>query len=156
MRAYRLDNPESTVAVDDLAKQAVLTWSVSADETARTRAIEKIKRDHGYVDQDFIALTPETPNLETICAKFDKEHYHTEDEVRFVVEGEGIFDVRDPNDRWIRIEVKEGDILLIPARTHHRFMLTDVKHIRCMRLFANHDGWAPLYRDSEVTSGSRY
>jgi len=136
------------VAVDDLARQGILSWAVSADESARTSAIDKIKREHGYVDQDFIALMPDTPNLETICAKFDKEHYHTEDEVRFVVEGEGIFDVRDSSDQWIRIEVKEGDILLIPKNTHHRFMLTDVKRIRCMRLFANHDGWAPLYRQT--------
>ena len=152
MRAYRLDNPAQQVAADDLAKQGILWWAVPADEAVRTRTIDKIKREHGYVDQDFVALLPDTPNLDTICAKFDKEHYHTEDEVRFVVEGEGIFDVRDARDRWIRIEVSEGDILLIPARTHHRFMLTDAKRIRCMRLFANHDGWAPLYRQNAVTA----
>ena len=152
MKAYRLDNPAHTVAADDLAKQGVLSWSVTSDESARTNAIEKIKREHGYVDLDFVALLPDTPNLETICAKFDKEHFHTEDEVRFVVEGEGIFDVRDAGDRWIRIEVSEGDILLIPARTHHRFMLTDAKRIRCMRLFVNNDGWAPLYRETTVSA----
>ena len=155
MRAYPLDNPAHTLAADDLAKYGVLSWAVSRDETARTKAIEKIKREHGYVDQDFVELAPETPNLETICAKFDKEHFHTEDEVRFVVEGEGIFDVRDAKDRWIRIEVKEGDIILIPKNTHHRFMLTDAKHIRCMRLFANHDGWAPLYREATSRVGAQ-
>ena len=148
MRAYPLDNPSHAIAADTLAKQGILSWAVPADEKARANTIEKIKREHGYVDQDFIALLPDTPNLETISAKFDKEHYHTEDEVRFVVEGEGIFDVRDSSDRWIRIEVKEGDIILIPAKTHHRFMLTDAKRIRCMRLFVNHDGWAPLYRET--------
>ncbi|HLJ74816.1 MAG TPA: cupin domain-containing protein [Thermoanaerobaculia bacterium] len=153
MRAYRLDNPSDTVALNDLAKQGILSWAVPADEKVRTSTIDRIKRDHGYVDQDFVALTAETPNLDTICAKFDKEHFHTEDEVRFVVEGEGIFDVRDKSDRWIRIEVKEGDILLIPKNTHHRFMLTDRKHIRCMRLFANHDGWAPLYRQTATAAG---
>jgi 1,2-dihydroxy-3-keto-5-methylthiopentene dioxygenase len=152
MRAYRLDNPAHTIAADDLAKQGVLFWSVSSDENARTGTIEKIKREHGYVDQDFVALMPDTPDLDKICAKFDKEHYHTEDEVRFVVEGEGIFDVRDAADRWIRIEVKEGDILLIPKKTHHRFMLTDAKRIRCMRLFVNHDGWAPLYREAAAAT----
>ena len=46
----------------------------------------------------------------------------------------------------MRIEVTEGDVIVIPARTYHRFYLTDRKQIRCMRLFANHEGWAPLYR----------
>jgi len=155
MRAYRLDNPEYKIGRDDLAKQGLLSWSVSGDEAERTAMIDKIKRERSYVDQDFVALLPNTPDLEKICAKFDKEHYHTEDEVRFVVEGEGIFDVRDQADSWIRIEVKEGDIIIIPARTHHRFYLTDAKHIRCMRLFANHDGWAPLYRSAMAETTSR-
>jgi 1,2-dihydroxy-3-keto-5-methylthiopentene dioxygenase len=146
MRAYPLEAPSQPVAAEDLAARGILSWAVSSDEAARTELIERIKREHGYVDQDFIALLPDTPNLDTICAKFDKEHYHTEDEVRFVVEGEGIFDVRDGADHWIRIEVREGDMIVIPANTYHRFYLTDQKRIRCMRLFANHDGWAPLYR----------
>ena len=146
MRAYPLANPEQAIVPDDLAARGVLSWSVPPDESARAETIARIKREHGYVDEDFVELSPATPNLEAICAKFDKEHYHTEDEVRFVVEGAGIFDVRDGDDQWTRIEVSEGDIISIPANTYHRFYLTDRQHIRCMRLFANNDGWAPLYR----------
>jgi 1,2-dihydroxy-3-keto-5-methylthiopentene dioxygenase len=146
MRAYRLEEPKQAIGPDDLAGRGVLSWSVPPGEAARAALIEEIKRTHGYVDEDFVELGPATPNLDTICAKFDKEHYHTEDEVRFVVEGEGIFDVRDEHDRWMRIEVSPGDMIVIPARTYHRFYLTERKQIRCMRLFANHDGWAPLYR----------
>lgn len=147
MKAYRLENPAQTVGTDDLARRGILSWTVPPSETERTVLIDRIKREHGYVDEDFVELAPETPNLETICAKFDKEHFHTEDEVRAVVEGAGIFDVRDEGDQWIRIEVSKGDMIVIPARTYHRFYLTDEKHIRCMRLFANNEGWAPLYRE---------
>jgi len=146
MRAYPLDNPTHSIAADDLATRGVLSWRVPADDAARTAAIETIKREHGYVDHDFIELGADTPNLDAICAKFDQEHFHTEDEVRFVVAGEGIFDVRDEADQWLRIEVGEGDIIVIPAQKYHRFYLTAQKRIRCMRLFVNHDGWAPLYR----------
>jgi 1,2-dihydroxy-3-keto-5-methylthiopentene dioxygenase len=146
MRAYRLEQPDSAVAPDALAQRGILSWSVPPDDAARAELIATVKREQGYVDEDFVELKPDMANLDEICAKFDKEHYHTEDEVRYVVAGEGIFDVRDADDRWIRIEVFSGDMIVIPARTHHRFYLTDQKHIRCMRLFANHNGWAPLYR----------
>jgi 1,2-dihydroxy-3-keto-5-methylthiopentene dioxygenase len=146
MRAYRLDQPDSSIAPDVLAARGVLSWSVPADDASRAELIAKVKREYGYVDEDFVELKPELPNLDEICAKFDKEHFHTEDEVRFVVEGAGIFDVRDEADQWVRIEVTPGDMIVIPARAYHRFYLTDAKQIRCMRLFANHDGWAPLYR----------
>lgn len=146
MRAYRLEEPTSTIGPDGLARRGVLSWNVPSDEAARAALIDSVKREHGYVDEDFVELSPELENLEAICAKFDKEHYHTEDEVRMVVAGDGIFDVRDEGDSWIRIEVTQGDMIVIPARTYHRFMLTDRKHIRCMRLFANNEGWSPLYR----------
>lgn len=146
MRAYRLEQPDSSIAPDVLAARGVLSWSVPDDEAARAELIERVKREHGYVAEDFVELKPDLPNLDEICAKFDKEHFHTEDEVRYVVAGAGIFDVRDGDDRWIRIEVTPGDMIVIPARTYHRFYLTDAKQIRCMRLFANNDGWAPLYR----------
>lgn len=146
MRAYVLDNPARVMGADDLSKHGVNFWRVSTDDAAAT--IDTIKREQGYVDQDVVELSPATENLDAICAKFDKEHYHTEDEVRFVLDGDGIFDVRDEGDAWIRIEVTKGDIISIPARKYHRFYLTDTRHIRCMRLFANNDGWAPLYRET--------
>ena len=146
MRAYRLEQPDSSLAPDTLAARGVLSCSGPAADAARAELLARVKREHGYVDEDFVELGPDTPNLDAICAKFDKEHFHTEDEVRFVVAGEGIFDVRDANDEWVRIEVSAGDMIVIPANTHHRFLLTDTRQIRCMRLFANHDGWAPMYR----------
>lgn len=146
MRAYLLDDPTRSIAPDDLAKRGVLSWQVPADEPARQQLIDAVKREHHYIDEDVVALSPELPNLDEVSAKFDKEHYHTEDEVRLVLGGEGIFDVRDDSDQWIRIEVATGDMIVIPARTHHRFFLTDAKQIRCMRLFANNEGWAPVYR----------
>lgn len=146
MRAYPLNNPGHALESKDLAGHGVLTWKTSAFESDRTAIVEKIKAEHGYVDHDVVELSPSTPNLEAICAKFDREHFHTEDEVRFVLEGAGVFDVRDDANEWIRIEVSEGDIILIPAHKFHRFYLTDRQHIRCMRLFVNHEGWSPMYR----------
>jgi 1,2-dihydroxy-3-keto-5-methylthiopentene dioxygenase len=148
MRAYLLDQPNRSFAADDLRKFGVMHWRLPL--AGSEAEIARIKSHRGYVDQDEVSLSKETPNLDTICAKFDKEHYHTLDEVRFVVDGEGIFDVRDSNDQWVRIEVDAGDLIIIPANKYHRFYLTAAKTIRCVRLFLNNEGWAPLYRQAEV------
>src|SRR3974390_147196 len=42
--------------------------------------IEEMKRRGGYVTADVIDVSPETPNLEAMLAKFDKEHPHSEHE----------------------------------------------------------------------------
>ena len=60
--------------------------------------IEEMKRRGGYVTADVIDVNPETPNLEAMLARFDKEHTHSEDEVRFILAGRGIFflNIRGP------------------------------------------------------------
>ena len=55
--------------------------------------------------------------------------------MRFVLEGEGIFDIRSRDDRWMRVVVEQGDLIVVPKDRHHRFMLTETKTIRCVRLF---------------------
>lgn len=110
-------------------------------------SLDEFKKANGYVAQDIVELTPQTPNLETILAKFDKEHLHTDDEVRFVLAGSGIFDIRAHNDEWMRVEVYPGDYISVPANRNHRFFCTDEKMIRCVRLFKDNSGWTPIYRN---------
>src|SRR3984885_14203686 len=58
---------------------------------AYSSEIEEMKRRGGYVTADVIDVNPATPNLDVMLAKFDKEHTHDEDEVRFILAGRGIF-----------------------------------------------------------------
>ncbi len=110
-------------------------------------AIDQLKRVAGYVQQDIVELNPSTPNLDMVCAKFANEHYHQEDEVRFVLDGEGVFDIRSADDRWMRVAVTGGDLVVVPAKRWHRFFLTDARTIRCVRLFHDPRGWVAHFRD---------
>lgn len=133
---------------ETLAAEGVLYEALPTDPSGYQPTMDRLKNERGYVHQDEVELRPQTPNLDEICAKFDGEHLHDEDEVRFVLEGEGIFDIRSRDDRWMRVMVEVGDLIVVPAKRHHRFELTASKTIRCVRLFQDPSGWVPHYRQA--------
>ena len=121
---------------------------LSTDAASHQAALDALKHANGYVHQDEVALSPETPNLEAVCAKFLDEHLHDEDEVRFVLDGAGVFEIRSRDDRWMKITVEKGDLIVVPKERYHRFYLTADTRIRCVRLFQDPSGWVPRYRKS--------
>lgn len=138
---------QAPCTLDDLRAAGALYERLPVDPQAYQPPLDRLKAERGYVEQDVIELRPDTPNLEALCAKFIDEHLHTDDEVRYVLEGEGIFDLRSTGDQWMRVTVESGDLLVVPANLHHRFMLTERKQIRCVRLFKDSAGWVPHYRN---------
>jgi 1,2-dihydroxy-3-keto-5-methylthiopentene dioxygenase len=112
--------------------------------------IDALKAQGGYVTADVIDVHAETPNLETMLAKFRSEHWHDEDEVRLIVEGRGLFHVHPPNKPVFAIEVEAGDCIRVPRGTHHWFDLCGDRRIRAIRLFQDMSGWTPHYTSSGV------
>lgn len=100
---------------------------------------------HGYRSQDVIALHPGTPGLEEALARFDKPHTHDDDEVRFILEGEGLFGFFDADGTERVLRVGPGDYLRVPAGVEHRFTLTSARRIKALRLFVDPQGWAARY-----------
>ncbi len=137
------------------APSHALAHAASADEVlaAYGAEIAKLKARGGYVTADVIDVTPETPNLEAMLARFRREHWHDEDEVRFVLEGRGVFFIH-PRDRDVfAIEVGPGDLIRVPRGTWHWFDLCEDRRIRAIRLFQDPAGWTPRYTDSGVDAG---
>ncbi|HEY8227794.1 MAG TPA: cupin domain-containing protein [Pyrinomonadaceae bacterium] len=124
----------------------------SADEVLKgySNEIERLKSIGGYVTADVIDVTPDTPGLQEMLARFDREHWHDEDEVRFIISGSGLFHVRGKTGGVVAIEVTAGDLIRVPRGTFHWFNLCADRRIRAIRLFQDVSGWTPHYTDSGV------
>jgi 1,2-dihydroxy-3-keto-5-methylthiopentene dioxygenase len=115
--------------------------------------IERLKAQGGYVTADVIDVSPRTPNLDAMLAKFSREHWHDEDEVRFIIRGRGIFHIRPREGSVAAIEVVPGDLLRVPRGTWHWFDLCAEREIRAIRLFQDPSGWTPQYTESGAERG---
>lgn len=112
--------------------------------------IDELKTRGGYVTADVIDVTPETPGLAAMLARFNREHWHDEDEVRLIVEGRGLFHIHPLDGPVFAIEVERGDLIRVPKGTHHWFDLCGDRRIRAVRLFRDPAGWTPNYTDTGI------
>jgi 1,2-dihydroxy-3-keto-5-methylthiopentene dioxygenase len=115
--------------------------------------IDELSARGGYVTADVIDVTSSTPNLDAMLNKFNAEHWHDEDEVRFIVEGRGIFHIHPKTGPVFSIEVEAGDLIRVPKGTLHWFDLCGDRRIRAIRLFQDKSGWTPHYTQSGVDKG---
>jgi 1,2-dihydroxy-3-keto-5-methylthiopentene dioxygenase len=138
---YERWNPAHPVADNAPAEEILNAYS---------REIEELKRRGGYVTADVIDVDPNTSGLEEMLAKFNREHWHDEDEVRFIIAGHGLFHIHTTTGSVLAIEVEAGDLIRVPRGTLHWFNLCADRRIRAIRLFQDTSGWTPHYTDSRV------
>ena len=123
-----------------------------AEEILRAYAheIDQLKQRGGYVTADVIDVDSNTDGLEQMLARFNREHWHDEDEVRFIIAGHGLFHIHTTAGPVLGIEVEAGDLIRVPRGTLHWFNLCSDRRIRAIRLFQDMSGWTPHYTESGV------
>jgi 1,2-dihydroxy-3-keto-5-methylthiopentene dioxygenase len=136
---YEQWSPEHVVAADAPADEILRAYA---------RDIAELNRRGGYVTADVIKVGPETPGLDEMLAKFNREHWHDEDEVRFIIEGRGLFHIHPQDKPVVAIEVEPGDLIRVPRGTRHWFNLCADRRITAIRLFQDAAGWTPHYTNS--------
>jgi 1,2-dihydroxy-3-keto-5-methylthiopentene dioxygenase len=150
-RSEHHKEPPQFVDLKTLSKlTGVLHWSINADNYEKDPVLAQVRSERGYSYQDEITCSREKlPDYETKLRNFYTEHIHSDEEIRCVLEGKGYFDVRDAEDRWIRIRVEKGDLIVLPAGIYHRFTLDKSDYIRVLRLFVGEPVWTPINRPAD-------
>ncbi|MFE7911560.1 cupin domain-containing protein, partial [Bacillus mobilis] len=71
--------------------------------------------------------------------------HHTDDEVRFIVSGHGIFAIEGKDGKFFDVELEPGDLISVPENARHYFTLQDDRQVVAIRIFVTTEGWVPIY-----------
>lgn len=143
-------NPKEFVPLSKLQEIGVLYWYLDPKNYESNEELKKIREGRGYSYMDLLELSPgKVENYEEKIKNFYREHIHADEEIRYCLEGSGYFDVRDKDDTWIRIWIKEGDMIVLPAGIYHRFTLDTSNYVKLMRLFIGEPVWTAYNRPQE-------
>jgi 1,2-dihydroxy-3-keto-5-methylthiopentene dioxygenase len=169
LRVYHEDHPESIVTetsdvrcIKSILNSAGIEFeqwplvSLSADCSnddvlaAYQPEIQKLTRDYGFKTVDVARIVPSNPSKEMLRNKFINEHVHYENEVRFFVEGSGLFYLH--LDSYVYLVLCEaGDLISIPPHTKHWFDMSASPSFTAIRFFVEPDGWVGHFTESGIS-----
>nr|XP_058155206.1 acireductone dioxygenase-like [Dasypus novemcinctus] len=148
-KPHRQD-PGRAVPLEQLRQLGVFYWKLDADKYENDPELEKIRKERNYSWMDIITICKDKlPNYEEKIKMFYEEHLHLDDEIRYILDGSGYFDVRDKENKWIQIFMEKGDMITLPAGIYHRFTLDEKNYVKAMRLFVGEPVWTAYNRPSD-------
>lgn len=130
-----------------------LPAAASGDDVIAAYApeIARLKAEGGYRSVDVVRMTPDHPDRAAARTKFLDEHRHGEDEVRFFVEGEGLFTLH-ADGKVYGVLCTAGDLISVPAGMPHWFDMGPSPRFTAIRLFVNPDGWIAQFTGDDIAA----
>jgi 1,2-dihydroxy-3-keto-5-methylthiopentene dioxygenase len=112
-------------------------------------SIERLKQQYGFQSVDVVSLNPDHPDKDAFRQKFLAEHVHDDFEVRFFIEGRGLFYLH-VDGKVYAVLCEKGDLISVPAHTTHWFDMGERPSFKCIRLFTTPEGWVAAFTGSEI------
>lgn len=131
----------------------IVTDAASQEEILKAYhvQVEQLKERYKFQSADVVSLQKDHPDREAMRQKFLAEHTHTDDEIRFFVEGSGLFYLHVENIVYA-VLCQKGDLISVPANIAHWFDMGSKPLFKCIRLFTDPVGWVGHPTGSNISS----
>jgi len=114
-------------------------------------SIDRLNAEYGFKSLDVVALRPDNPNKAEMRRKFLSEHTHSDFEVRFFVDGSGLFYLHVGEQVYL-VLCEKGDLISVPANVTHWFDMGRDPDFKCIRFFTIPDGWVGDFTGSDIAT----
>ena len=128
-----------------------LSATATQDEViaAYREAIDQLNQKFGFQSIDVVSMHPEHPQREAARGKFLAEHTHADFEIRFFVDGAGMFYIHHGGKVYMTLCTR-GDLINLPANLTHWFDMGPTPNFKAIRLFTTADGWIGNFTGSDI------
>ncbi|KAF3934900.1 hypothetical protein ABW19_dt0205459 [Dactylella cylindrospora] len=145
------------ISSDPLPETLLDDLSIIAGFYPEQESVDALAAARHYKNRDVITVSPQAMGeiYESKVKMFFDEHLHEDEEIRYILDGSGYFDVRagapgGEDERWVRVAMEAGDLIILPPGIYHRFTTDEKNYIKAMRLFKDEPKWTALNRSAEV------
>lgn len=114
--------------------------------------VDALMTEYGLKSVDVVSLNPDHPEKAALRAKFLDEHTHSDFEVRFFVDGKGLFYIHSGG-KVYGVLCEKGDLISVPANTPHWFDMGENPRFKCIRLFTTPEGWVAQFTGDKIAAG---
>lgn len=168
LTVYADNRPESGETVTDFSEiqnrlngigvrfeRWTANWKLAVDADQDTiisaygDSIDRLKQQYGFKSVDVVSLHPDHPDKAAFRQKFLAEHIHDDFEVRFFIDGRGLFYLH-VDGRVYAVLCEKGDLISVPANTPHWFDMGEQPRFKCIRLFTTPEGWVASFTGNDI------
>jgi 1,2-dihydroxy-3-keto-5-methylthiopentene dioxygenase len=142
---------EINVTFERWHTERILTADASQEDIigAYQAQINQLMATYGFQSVDVINMRPDHPEKAAFRQKFLAEHTHDDFEVRFFIEGCGLFFLH-VGDKVYAALCEQGDLISVPAHTTHWFDMGANPSFKCIRLFTTPEGWVAKFTGNNI------
>ena len=114
-------------------------------------SINELKKKYAFTTVDVVSLRPDHPQKKEFRGKFLAEHTHADFEIRFFVDGSGLFYLHIDGKVYL-VLCEAGDLISVPANTTHWFDMGENPSFKCIRFFTTADGWVGNFTGNDIAT----
>jgi 1,2-dihydroxy-3-keto-5-methylthiopentene dioxygenase len=119
--------------------------------SAYKESIDRLNKKYGFKSIDVVSLRPDNPKKGDMRKMFLTEHFHKDFEIRFFVDGRGLFYLHI-NGKVYCVLCEKEDLISVPARTTHWFDMGTQPDFKAIRLFTTENGWVAEFTGSDIST----
>lgn len=119
--------------------------------TAYREAINELKHKFSFQSIDVVHVHPDHPDKANLRKKFISEHIHDDFEIRFFIEGCGLFYLHVADKVYV-VLCERGTLISVPAETKHWFDMGENPNFTCIRFFTTPYGWVANFTDNPIST----